>query len=489
MRAGLLFDDTKLAHLADVLSRAAAARGLTEQQYLDRFDRGADRDDLGAIAADITVGETYFFRNVEQFNALTDEVLLERSKESAGRGTLRLLSAGCASGEEAYSLAMSARTVGGCLPVSVLGIDINPVVLQRARTAKYSAWSMRETPADVQDRWFTRRGREFALDPAIKAMARFEQRNLADTDALTWPASFFDVVFCRNTLMYFDPARAQEIVAAIARSLLPGGYLFLGHAETLRGLSTDFDLCHTHGTFYYRRRGATSTQQPAQAPPRAGAAAPTIEPASHEGDDSWVDLIRESADRIEALSAGSRSRRRPLAPRPAVDVAREPDLSRPMSLLHAGDFEQALALVDELGPREGEAVAIKVMRAALLMHVGRLHDASVEVHEILAVDSRSAAAHYLLSMCREAEGDRSSAAAAARTAIRHDSTFLMARVHLGLLARQLGRTDEARRHLLYAVDHLPTISDRQLMLFGGGFSRDALVRMCRTQLDALGGRR
>ena len=97
-------------------------------------------------------------------------------------------------------------------------------------------------------------GRDGVLDDRVRAAVRFEQRNLTEDDVAFWNQPPFDVIFCRNVLMYLTPASAKAVVARLWRALAPGGYLFLGHAETLRGLSSDFHLCHTHGTFYYQRK-------------------------------------------------------------------------------------------------------------------------------------------------------------------------------------------------------------------------------------------
>ena len=113
-----------------------------------------------------------------------------------------------------------------------------------------------------------------------------------------WPS---DSVFCRNVLMYFTPEMMNRVVARLGAALLPGGYLFLGHAETLRGLSHDYHLCHTHETFYYQKRLSTSDPPPAPGPelPRASEALPNVVDASS----SWVEVIDRSSARIHALSS------------------------------------------------------------------------------------------------------------------------------------------------------------------------------------------
>lgn len=252
-RLGLNFDDSKLAFLADVLKRRRDSAGQSPDAYLGRLESSSQaQEELRALAIDLTVNETYFFRNPDQFRAMVHNVLPLRLQARAASRQLRVLSAGCASGEEPYSLAISLRenVPDPSWKISVRAFDISPAMLDKARRGRYSAWSLRETQPDMQRRWFHREGADFILDRAIRDAVVFEERNLVDDDPALWEPESYDVIFCRNVLMYLKPEIARNVVARMMRSLVPGGYLFLGHAETLRGLSQDFHLEHTHGAFY-----------------------------------------------------------------------------------------------------------------------------------------------------------------------------------------------------------------------------------------------
>ena len=277
-RLGLHFEESRTPVLAEVLQRRLEKTGLAAGGYLDRLDSTAPLgDELRQLARELTVGETYFFRNIDQFHAVADVVFPDRLSARAATRTLAMLSAGCASGEEPYSLAMLAREqiADPRWTVSIRGLDVNPAALEKAAAARYSTWSLRETPADAQARWFRPRGRELALADTIRDAVRFHERNLAVDDPLQDPVLLaprsYDLIFCRNVLMYLMLETAQAVIARLTRALAPGGYLFLGHAETLRGLSHDFHLRHTHGTFYYQRRDGI--WKPAPRPSRATTAA------------------------------------------------------------------------------------------------------------------------------------------------------------------------------------------------------------------------
>ncbi|HET9620692.1 MAG TPA: protein-glutamate O-methyltransferase CheR, partial [Kofleriaceae bacterium] len=265
LRLGLRLDE-RAAH--DVVVRRAAACGLSAAAYLGQFDAP---DELRALASELTVGETYFFRHREQLDAFVDIALPARLAAARDRRQLAVLSAGCSSGEEPYTLAMLVHDhVPADWQVAIHGVDIDRRAIERATAGHYSRWSLRAVPPAVERRWFTRdRGDRGAwLDPALRAQVALAVHNLVD-DSPLW-ARTWDTVFCRNVLMYFTAPQADVLIARIARALAPGGYLFLGHAEMVwsrggaRGDRGDdvaaalaeLETCSTHGTFYYRRRAA-----------------------------------------------------------------------------------------------------------------------------------------------------------------------------------------------------------------------------------------
>ncbi len=263
---GLQFDEAKQAFLGEVLQRRLGRLKGSADAYLRQLETRPACTELGALAEELTVGETYFFRNSEQFCALAELALPERVRAKPGSKVLRVLSAGCASGEEAYSIAIIVREAiaDPSWNVSIRAVDLNPAALQKAARARFSPWALRETTPEVQSKWFRPGGREWVLAETVRDAVRFDARNLVSEDDELWQPGIFDVIFCRNVIMYFAPEQARALIARIARALQPGGYLFLGHAETLRGLSDDFHLRHTHGTFYYQlREGAlTSSRDP-----------------------------------------------------------------------------------------------------------------------------------------------------------------------------------------------------------------------------------
>ncbi len=478
-RLGLSFEDGRLGDLMTLLrSRVGGADPL---QYLARFEAGS-RDEIRALARELTVGETYFFRNGAQLDAF-------RSLVAALSPGVRLsvLSAGCASGEEPYSLAMILRETlrPGSPEPSVLGIDLNPAAIERARLARYTTWSLRETSPETQARWFVQDGRDFVLADAIRTSVRFAEANLAVDDAELLPAGGYDVLFCRNVIMYFTPEKCQEIVERLTRALAPGGYLFLGHAETLRGLSHDYHLCHSHNAFYYRKKTREELASGASAPglpgfaPRAFPAPPLGAEVVPNDPAGWVDNIERSTERIRALAEA------PL--NGAGQPADRRDLERPLELLHNEQYARALELVRST-PEEPSADPERLLlESVLLVHSGKLAEAEQTCRRLLALDELNGSAHYVLGLCHAGAGRNDLAVHHHRVAAYLAPDFSMPRLQLGLLLRRSGELEAARRELAEARSLLEREDGSRLLLFGGGFGRAALLELCVAELSGLRG--
>ncbi len=478
IRLGLQFEDARNPWLAEVLGRRVDARGMAAEPYLTHLQAAASPAELGALAHELTVGETYFFRNIEQFVALRERVLPDCMRWGGPRRCVRILSAGCASGEEPYSISMALHGIvtGTPFELQIRAVDLDPASLEKARRARYATWSLRETPPAMQQRWFRPDGAGLVLDDAIRASVKFEARNLGEDDAELWQPDAYDIVFCRNVLMYFTPRGTRALVARIAQALVPNGTLFLGSAETLRGLSQDFHLRHTHGSFYYQRKGL------AEQVPRL-LRTPAQDPAAIVDDRvNWVEAIGRASERIRALTGLPASSDAPMA------LAPQPwNLGPALELLQQERFSHALSLVRALPDEAASDPNVLLLHAVLLAHSGQFSPAEDTCRQLLAIDEFNAGAHYVLALCREGLGDRRAAVDNDQFAVYLDPTFAMPRIHLGLLARRDGDRAAARRELGQAVTLLQREDASRLLLFGGGFRREALLALCLAELQSCGG--
>jgi chemotaxis protein methyltransferase CheR len=509
-RLGLELGERDLTTLGGLLEQRLGAAGTPSvDAYLDLLESRRDgREELLALAERLTVGETFFFRHREHLRAFAEVVAPERLRRSGELRTLRVLSAGCASGEEPYTLAILLRQNLPACRVTIRAVDLSATSLAKAARGSYSTWALRDVPEEIRERWFRPNGRAFVLDESIRRMVSLERRNLVDDEAAAWSSESYDVIFCRNVLMYFRPEPARALVAKFAACLAPGGYLFLGHAETLRGLSDEFHVRQACGGFFYQRRaeGETAEWEGSPAPHLdSPAPAPTAVAGfayAPSSDASWIDAIRLASERIAALvgkaseaaaapaGADAAPRVEPSVPRPsspsAAGVAPAVDLDPAFDLYRDGRFDEALERLRGLPPDAVDDPDAALLRAAILVNRGEVEEAQRACAEVLAVDEFNPGAHYLLALCREHAGDRDGAARHDCTAIYLDPDFAMARLHLGLLCRRSGEAERGRRELREALERLAREDAARILLFGGGFGREALMRLCADELRSCG---
>lgn len=474
---GLAFEDERLAQLSEVLSARVASGGSDADAYLAQLEREPSLEELSTIAREVTVGETYFFRHSQQFDALRSLLLREPRPP-------RILSAGCASGEEAYSLVMLMRELWPDREPAVVAVDVNPAVLERARAARYSAWSLRETPPLALARWFRQEGRSFVVDDSIRRGVRFVQGNLAGEQPELLAPDSFDIVFCRNVLMYFTPDSFRAAVRRLSRALVPDGHLFMGSAETLRGISQDFHLCHTHGAFYYKRK--TARELSLHPPPLDRSEHGWRQPPPHVEVAAWVNEISRAAARITALT-------QPPPDVPCTSASWKAhrsaalDLQPALELLHRERFSEALHRVRALPAEVARDPEAMLLEAVLLASGDLFAEAEEVCGRLLALDELNAGAHYVLALCSAGGGRVERATHHDRVAMYLDPGFAMPRLHLGLLLRRGGDRRAARVELCQAHSLLEREDGARLLMFGGGFNRSALLALCSAEIELTGG--
>ncbi|HEY8207439.1 MAG TPA: CheR family methyltransferase [Myxococcaceae bacterium] len=232
------------------------ALGLTDfaayHRHLRLDPRGAGELDF-AIEA-LATNETYFFREPHQLRAFSEEILPRLEEQNRATRRLRIWSAGCSTGEEPYTLAMLIKESGRFegWDVQVLGTDISRKVLTSARRAEYGPSSMRAMPEGSLERYFLPAGARWQLREDVRSLVTFGHLNLVEFD-LGQLVARQDAVFCRNVLIYFDlPARRRVLDLFYAR-LHEGGYLLLGHSESLINLTSAFELVHLKSDLVYRK--------------------------------------------------------------------------------------------------------------------------------------------------------------------------------------------------------------------------------------------
>ncbi|MDF2557343.1 MAG: chemotaxis protein CheR [Bacillales bacterium] len=244
--------------LRDKIARRIAELGLSHWEYCQRLKGSPSEWDT--LVELLTINETYFFREENQLIECISHVLPKLKEQNKVR-PLRIWSAACSTGEEPYTLAMMLLESGKFPPgsIEIVGVDIDKKVLQKAEKGWYSngSFSFRRMPQNMLKKYFSTENDGYQIVPAIKNMVKFQHLNLLD-NARVSQLGKFDVIFCRNVLIYFDRETIRQIAQSFHRNLVPGGYLFLGHAESITDMDLGFHKVDSDRTFYYRKETVTN---------------------------------------------------------------------------------------------------------------------------------------------------------------------------------------------------------------------------------------
>ncbi len=452
-RSGLYFTEAQADDLIKGLDAALADTPIqTYADYLDALHAARLDDPLWKILiTHLTIGETYFFRNRWHFAALREHILPEliAKRRHYGLLNLRLWSAGCASGEEPYSLAMLLREL---LPdiqdwhIRILATDINEAALDKARRGEYGAWSFREeTPRDLRDTYFTPHQGRYLIAPEIRAMVDFQPLNLVED---TYPAGYndtyrMDLIVCRNVTIYFDHATTRQIAGRFYDCLVEGGWLLVGHSEPLASIYSDYTVQNFPNAVLY--------QKPARQP----TVARSLEPI--------------------AL---------PTPPRFSADEQRD----------HMGMVYQLMARGDRDAARKALADFLEIMPqhidALFLMAKFAADEGQAEwVHELLdtieRIDPLVPQAHYLRALLHQQSAAWQDAKAALRRALYADREFALAHYYMGELFYTEGNTELARRSWQNALQALRNCQEDTPVPFGDGMLAGTLIHAIQQRLNRL----
>jgi chemotaxis protein methyltransferase CheR len=444
-RCGLDYPPSKRSDLLHSLNLALYDTGCADLETLYAEAVAGDRL-WEMLLSHITIGETYFFRHTAQFGALREYILPEIFARRMALRSLRCWSAGCATGEEPYSLAM---LLCDLLPdlhtwhVSMLATDINRMFLARAEAGLYGAWSFRETPSDIRTRYFTTEGDRWRLHSQIRRMVRFMPLNLAEASYPTVGngTCALDLILCRNVTIYFDAATTRQVISRFFQSLAPGGWLVVGHAEPQMSVYQQFEVHNFPDTIVYRKP--------------LNAAVFAFDP--ERGTTGATPLLRSS----HAM------------PPAAVESQPAPPASVPASC----------AAQTALMPKEPPAGLI--LRARQCADRGDWAAAEQHCLQILERDPLCRDAHYLLAQLHEHEGRFEAALAAYRRTVYLDRRFVLGMIGMAHVWRALGRSVEAQRSYRNALNQLTAQPANVAVPGADGLTYGELALVVRQQLQAL----
>jgi len=434
-RMGLHFPEERWPDLARGLETASQELGFESPNACTQWltTRDLTTRQIETLASHLTVGETYFFRDPVSFEVLEQQILppLIASRLDAGR-SLRLWSAGCCTGEEAYSLAI---TCARALPdlrawnVSILATDLNSKFLAKAEAGAYSQWSFRGTPGWARERFFTAApDKKLVIDAKIKSLVQFGYLNLAEDvyPSLHNHTNAMDVIFCRNVLMYFTPDHQRRVVAALHRCLVDGGYLVVNPAEASNSLFPMFAMeTLGDGVILFRK-----TSRPT-------------------GVVRWPSIV---------------------SPEPALVAAAAP-------IATVARVESATPIIATPGHNSLDL-------ARTYANQGKLGEALVACRDAIASDRTNPGAHFLCATICDELGRPGEAIAALGKVLYLDQDFILAHHGLGGLYKRLGKHEESKRHFAIALGLLSGRSRDEIVPDSDGMTCGRLEESVRVMTGA-----
>jgi chemotaxis protein methyltransferase CheR len=400
------------------------------------------RAELETLASHLTVGETYFFREKSSLEVLERQIVpqLIRARH-AFEGQIRIWSAGCASGEEPYSLAIILSRMIADLKewkITILGTDLNTRSLHKASEGIYSDWSFRGTPQWVKNTYFKAApSGGWAISSDIKKMVTFSYLNLVEDvyPSLLNRTNAMDVILCRNVLMYFTPEAIKKVIHQFHRSLGDDGWLIVGPAETSQTLFSDFTSVSFAGATLYRK-GANPSQI-------------VTAPTSHIQHEVQLDVpaaeeaIRELTQRVPldlevTLAQPEEKSAEPLRAQPLYEQALE--------LYQRGRYEDAAEMVVALITENTNDAPAMLLLARVYANQGKLPSAITWCEKAIASDKMSACAHYLRATILQEQDLPEEAVCSLRRAVYLDPRFTLGHFALGTLALRQGHLKESEKH-------------------------------------------
>lgn len=537
---GLHFPKERWPDLTRALNKAAPTLGFKDGQSCARWllELKVGEERIQSLAGYLTIGETHFFRDEKLFAFLENELFPELVASRRGkRQELRLWSAGCATGEEPYTIAMVLNRMfvdWRAWRLTILATDINRQFLQKASDGVYGQWSFRSVPLGVQERFFKSNGDGHALVPEIKGMVTFGCLNLAK-DPFPLAANgteFMDIIFCRNVLMYFTPETQQRVLENFYHCLVEGGWLIVSPAEACLITQPHLIPVNRPGVVLFKKDTgksravfdftATAQARPAR-PPDALALMPSETPIFRPSPATAFELPEPSVPRFDTPPKTEEDTSLPFSlpilrvpepaqaedPEPTRDVSAEceplglPD--RPsedafdpyvegMELFNEGLYLEAAQrfreILDSDGAQETDRnTAISLLTKAYA-NLGQLDIALKWSEKTVARDKLNPCTHYLHGTILYELGRLDEAVRAMTSAVFLDPDFVVAHFALGNLARQLGKRDESDRHYRTALAVLESYGEDHVVPGSEGLTAGRMVEIIQVMVakERLNGR-
>jgi chemotaxis protein methyltransferase CheR len=447
---GFYFGSTNLDTLQSCIHRRMKAVDTADyEEYLEYIDCHAEgQAELRELVGSITVNETNFFRHPDQFKAFKEHVLPEIIDRKLSSGMpaepiASIWSAGCATGDETYTIALQVREVVEPFyanNIEILGTDIDEDVLSHAKDALYSTRTLQYVGERHLETYFTAADGGYGVNEQLRRMVEFRYHNLVETPYPRARWGKWDVIFCRNVVIYFDTATMHRVINNIYKSLAEGGYLFLGYSESLNGITDKMTLCRFGDVFAYRK-----------------------------------DVGSKARARSKIPAPEASSDRRPIA-----GLERMQDEVR--RLLDAEKYKEAVKKATALVEKYPADAVANSLAARAHLEKGRHEEAAEAATRAIELDPLQTHAYFIMGIICENQQDDERAIRYLRRALYLDDTLAMAHVHLAIIYRKNGKQEDASREYKNAIRILENTPPGGKTEFAGGVNVQSILSMCKKSI-------
>ncbi len=447
-------------------------------------------DEMHRLVELLTINETYFFREPEQLRLMQQQLIPELLSAHPER-PVKILSAGCSTGEEPYSIAMLLREAFGPENghlFSIVGVDIDTEVLAAAKRGVYGKGSFRGLDQALVKRYFTPEGAgEYRLAESIRSQVQFAQVNLLARD---YPPLMHspDIILYRNVSIYFPGQIQRDIFARLAEALNAGGYLLVSATETIHHNIGVLPLLQKGTLFVYRKVPLPSIEDRRQARRSPPVAAPK---AAREPASAAPPRKNPATPRGVRIGAAPQQRReqRPAPPATAQDRSAEQLFDEALERAQQGLLEEALAVLGALPAEDGSGVKFSTLKGAILLELSRFDEAQRVCEQALSCDPLNLESALMLGLIAHQAGDSDEAFRRFREALYVDPACWPAHFYIAEGLAALSETKRARSGFETVLRILETgsIKDHDRKFFPLSFKAEQFLAMCRHKLTLLNG--
>ena len=473
-RFGIRIEPRSYSRIGKLVGERVKKLGLRSSgEYIQSLRSSNASVELNELINMITVKETYFFRDNDQCNALRDYILpklIRHKKEKK----IRIWSAGCSTGEEAYTIAIiftQAIVDFKSWDIDIIGTDINPKSIEKARKGVYAINSFRGVREEIVDRYFIKTAKGVKIKEPIKGLARFYVSNIKLDKGSVFPEqlSRFDVIFCRNVLIYFEDDMIKNTLNGFANSLLPEGYLVLGHAEAALVPRELFGAIRDKNTIIYVPRETIALRQGGAKPSTHSPGVASALPCA-----SYAPAVFPKTKEPKKSNGGNNK-----TGIPKGHGVGDRCYQKALALYFKEKYSEAEREFDNhLGCNDVGTQGL-LLGSLIQINLGNYEKAMYYTREMQQKDEFLPDAHFIFGLIYENEKEYARAIKSYQAALFLNADLFLPHFRLGHLYHKAGNANASIRAFKTALSVIPSEDEERTRLLSGGFSRESLKGICR----------